>query len=595
MFSISKLIMYSMDEQEYVYTFKTGLNYFKGENSTGKTEFYNFIDYMFGSSEDIRSKPWFKDTLLKAKMIFEFNGISYSITRTNNPEQNYLNYSNEQVNNIIDSREYKEKLNSIFTKDVDMLKELRSFTEEELTYRTFTMFNFLGEKRQGAIQDFLDKSNDVRYSIKLVPILNYIFNNHLDKIFALQRELKQLSEEVIKLEALSARFDFVVKQVNRNLQKLDSHILYSGKNVEEVRQELNNIKEMRILFKNKKQKDMAELEVMYSNISEQIKVYENRISDFKQQQKSNENRQLLLNNLDGLLERNTDFEYLVLPLKSLISELDNTISFGKYLISDNTINELKKRRDKLKEEIKKSDSRFKCYTLEEKAKAIVLIEDYISTDIFSCIDEIKEKKNRMRRIRNELKILQNSDDTKTINALSNYITELYKSAKDISSVVIDDLKQQDFKIQYFKKGNILQPTIETTVTNDDDIKIKKRVIYNIGSMARHTLIQLCGYFGFLDLLLKEERYPIIPILVIDHISKPFDINNSKAIGKVISKAFDSIGDKNIQIFMFDNKDYKDLNLSPNYTENLVTAYKSGFNPFFYDKSKNSVVSDSNDF
>ena len=93
---------------------------------------------------------------------------------------------------IIDQREYREKLNSIFAKDMELLKNIREFTEEELTFRTFTMFNFLGEKRQGAIHDFFDKCSDIKYSVKLVPILNFIFNNNLEKIYWLQRELEQL-------------------------------------------------------------------------------------------------------------------------------------------------------------------------------------------------------------------------------------------------------------------------------------------------------------------------------------------------------------------------------------------------------------------
>ena len=56
--------------------------------------------------------------------------------------------------------------------------------------------------------------------------------------------------------------------------------------------------------------------------------------------------------------------------------------------------------------------------------------------------------------------------------------------------------------------------------------------YYTGSMARHTLMQLSGYLGFLKLLLEENKYPIIPFLVIDHISKPFDKDNSLAIGKI---------------------------------------------------------------
>ncbi|HAZ36590.1 MAG TPA: hypothetical protein DDW58_03365 [Clostridiaceae bacterium] len=99
-------------------------------------------------------------------------------------------------------------------------------------------------------------------------------------------------------------------------------------------------------------------------------------------------------------------------------------------------------------------------------------------------------------------------------------------------------------------------------------------------MARHTLIQLCGYFAFLNILLVDNKYPLIPILVIDHISKPFDEKNSKAIGKVISEAYESIGKENLQLFIFDDEEYEALGIQPDHFENLVTEGKTGFNPFF---------------
>lgn len=80
------------------------------------------------------------------------------------------------------------------------------------------MFNFLGEKRQGAIQDFLDKCNNVRYSVKLSPILNFIFNKNLEKIYELQKELEDMIADLKEVEINSARYDFILKQVNYNLQ-----------------------------------------------------------------------------------------------------------------------------------------------------------------------------------------------------------------------------------------------------------------------------------------------------------------------------------------------------------------------------------------
>ena len=69
---------------------------------------------------------------------------------------------------------------------------------------------------------------------------------------------------------------------------------------------------------------------MYSNISEQIKIYENSISDAKQFENDNSNRKMLLENLEQLLAENNVFAYLVEPLKQLVNELDNTISFSQY-------------------------------------------------------------------------------------------------------------------------------------------------------------------------------------------------------------------------------------------------------------------------
>ena len=110
--------------------------------------------------------------------------------------------------------------------------------------------------------------------------------------------------------------------------------------------------------------------------------------------------------------------------------------------------------------------------------------------------------------------------------------------------------------------------------------------YYIGSMARHTLIQLCGYLSFLELLIRENKYPLIPILVIDHISKPFDSCNRKAIGVILQHFYKIVKIDDLQIFMFDDETYEDLSIIPNHYEDLVNDNKSGFNPFFFEVKKN---------
>lgn len=587
MFKIIKLTMYSFDEKEYTYQFSLGLNYFKGKNSSGKTEFYNFLDFMFGSSEDIRKKPWYRDSLKKASMQIQVDNIIYTLTRSNDPSQNYISYADEIEMEAMDQREYKAKLNAIFTKNMALLRNIREFAETELSFRTFTMFNFLGEKRQGAICDFFDKCSDIKYSVKLAPILNFIFNNNLEKIYLLQRKLEELQEKLKELEIVSSRYDFICTQVNRNIQKLGSNIWYTGKNADVIRENIKEIKNMEETKRKNNDRNIVDLEVMYSNISEQIKIYENSIADAKQFENENSNRKKLLKELKDLVEEDSVFTYLVEPLEQLLSEMDSTIAFSQYTIKDRTIAELKRQRSELKKEIKRNDSRFQCYTMEEKAKSIALIEEYLSANIRDCSEDLKEIKKEIREIKEELRVLQNSDDIVKIRELSQFITMLYKSASGISSIVDDDIMQEGFKIQYLKKGNILQPMIQSKEKDENDIEKKKEVNYYIGSMARHTLIQLCGYLGFLKILLTEEKYPIIPILVIDHISKPFDTSNARAIGQVINKAYEKIGKESLQIFMFDDEEYTTLALQPEHSENLVTDKKSGFNPFYYLNSENN--------
>ena len=172
---------------------------------------------------------------------------------------------------------------------------------------------------------------------------------------------------------------------------------------------------------------------------------------------------------------------------------------------------------------------------------------------------------------------------KKINEMSQFVTTLYCAAKDISTVVSDDIHQDGFEIKYLKRGNILQPMVESVET--DDTVSNKKVNFYIGSMARHTLIQLCGYLSFMSLMLANGRYPLIPILVVDHISKPFDEKNSKAIGIVLNEAYKSIGKENMQTFIFDDEGSEKLNIIPDHEENLVTDTKTGFNPFYFPTNK----------
>lgn len=575
MFKIERLDLYNTDDKVNSYVFESGINYFIGKNNSGKTEFYKFIDYMFGSSIVIKNSSWYKGTLKKATMYFTYNGISYRVSRVLTTDKCYFSYSDEIEGEPINLSEYKDRLQAVFTVDKVALESLHKFTDERLTYRSFTLFNFLGEIRQGVLVDFFDKCSEVEYSTKISPILNFIFNKNVARIFWLKNEIIRLQDEIKQKEQVDGSNKHLIHKVNLNLIKLNIKDEFTGYNGNKLLSQLSDLANQIDSSKPLATKNISDLEVIYSNIDEQIKVYEKYKSDLQHQQHENKNRENMLDTFQSIIKDHPDFNYLVDPLISLTDEIKNSISFSQYFLKDDVLEKLKKQRQNVKNEIVKSQMQLTRFSLDEKKKAIAIAEDGIrsySTE-YSPVDLDKLKKE-LREYKKELKELQDSDDSKKINSIGSQITELYKSAYQTSDFVQEDFNKTNdaFHIRYIKNRNSLQ-----TMTIDEKNNAK---VYGTGSHARHTLIQLCGYLIFMKMLIEENKYPIIPVLVIDHISKPFSDQNVAAIGTVIHKAYEDIGVENLQMFMFDDENSNKLNLNPNHIENLVNDVRSGFNPFY---------------
>ncbi len=217
------------------------------------------------------------------------------------------------------------------------------------------------------------------------------------------------------------------------------------------------------------------------------------------------------------------------------------------------------------------NAKFKSYSLEDKAEAVALIRAYLKMDLKDSNGELSERKKELTQLKKHLQELQNHDDKDKIDNISQVITDLYYSAYNVSSFVAED-NEKGISIQYIKRGNILQ-TVDNADVNDGKITL------NRGSMARHTLIQLCGYAAFLLMLIKENKYPIIPFFVIDHISKPFSDENRKAIGEILNTFLKDVGEDNCQIFMFDDMRAEELGIHALKEELMANDKKTGFNPF----------------
>lgn len=584
MFKINKLTFISTENEEDGYQFTTGLNYFESGNNTGKTEFYKMLDYMFGDEQDLSINDCYKDCVSKILIEFEYNNLSYTLIRTLDLNINYIYETLDGFDSedILSHEEYRNRLNTIFTVNEKSLRDLRDFAEEDIGFRTFTMFNFLDENTQGKIQDFLSKCDQTAYSIKLNTILNFIFNKNLAEIKGKEDELRQLQRELDGLESSKGKSEFILNKINSNLKILAPNAIYNGSNILEIKTLISEIKSMNSKIDGNKGKDISELEVMYNSLSEQIKKYKNEMSDMANIKKYDQNRKKLLSLLRDLVKNQNELSYLVDPIESLLTDLDEGISFGNYILKDETVKKLEKQLEGIKVELQKNDSKFEIYSLSEKEKAIAVIEEYIDSNVkIVDEDEIEKIRKNISKLKREIHILQNTDDISAINNFSKYITDMYLSLVNESSFAKEDSELSGFSIKYLKRGNVLQPVrIETEKETEKQVERN----YYPGSMARHITIQLCGYAAFLNKLIKANKYPLIPIFVIDHISKPFDTENCKAVGIIIRSLLKDVGEENLQIFMFDSENAEKLGIDEKYSQKLVIDIgdekRSGFCPFF---------------
>ncbi|HAK1582728.1 TPA: hypothetical protein H1039_002930, partial [Listeria monocytogenes] len=356
-------------------------------------------------------------------------------------------------NNEIDFEEYKAKLMAVFSPNEKNLRELRAFIDEDITYRTFTLFNFLGETRQGVVNDFFDKSHEIKYALKLDSILNFIFNKNLEAINQLKIEFNSLTSDVNKIQAELESNNFIRKRINGLLLQLGVKKIFNGKNSSDIYMEIEKFEKMEEKPTNDKV-DLSSLEIYYNTLSEQINEYDKIIQDSKQIENDNRNRESLLRNLQELVRDKKDYQYLINPIISTLNELENSISFSRYVRQDEVVKKLKEQKNDVKDEIQRQSSKFKMYSFNEKTEKIVILKDLLGQKNNEIdLEDLEKKKRRIKDIRYELKKLQNSEDKEKLNKISNLMTTLYKSSKEISTISKTDFNNEGFHLEYIKKGN----------------------------------------------------------------------------------------------------------------------------------------------
>lgn len=442
MFKINSISIFDGEDNSYTYDFQEGVNYIRADNSKGKTVFYQFIDYILGGS--LKSNLEGAEKIVSTEMIFEYKGHTFKVCRVLGREENYFYLDNQETAKPIDSTEYKSKLNSIFSSNDEEQRKIKEFTGENITFRQFTMFNFLGENRQGQLQNFWDKASDIKYSVRLNPLMNYIFNPHLEEISKLLNVIKHSKQELAQLETETKQSDFFISEINKNLNILGIKVQFSGLNKDKILAELNTVKQSSQKIGATDDKSLADLLTQKNSLDEQIKIYRNNISVLKQDQRINKNRSQMLQSLKRLIDENEEYKYLVEPIEQVLHSIEGDLDFSNYIIKDKTVEALEKQSFELKRIINRKESGLRPFSLEDKVKAIVLLEEYLQQDFIVNNSKLEQLKTRIRELRKKLNELQNEDDKKKISNLSKNITDIYISSSSVSKFVLEDVERDNF-------------------------------------------------------------------------------------------------------------------------------------------------------
>lgn len=570
MFSIKYLELISCSGETSKYSFSSGINYIHGPNSSGKTEFYNFIDYMLGADKkNLSEAPWFKESLQTAKMQISFNGHILTLHRDLLGNKFGLVIDGTACK-VSDLEEYRKFLNSLFLESADEPASLSEYVGQELTYRTFTLFSFLSEITVGRINGFFSKLLEIKYRVKQRPLFDYLFSTDPDRIVFLQRKIAELNKQARELEARRAFNNHYLEVVNQELTKLGIVERFDGSNAAAI----SELVETAAISTNPDSSSslMANDVVEADQLRDDIKAQKQMIHELKGTKAQDDKRHRLLDRLSSLIADDNSRAELLEQTCNLLSEIEASIPRKDLDLQKELLEHKEIRLTHLEAKLTAANVVFNPLDFNEKSKAVLVVNEYLSQYLALCKpDDLDDVKKEISQLKRELFKLKHSDDVASINSISDVITDLYRSASQASSFVESDFKQLDFHIKFQKEGVGLQPTF----TEGDDC-----VDVFTGSRARHTLIQICGYFAFMYYLLPKRNVPFVPLLAFDHVSSPFDEKSRGAIGAIISKLYSLVDKDDVQLFLFETEESDALGIVPDKYISLVSDVQTGFNPFY---------------
>ena len=576
MFKLSSLKLWDYEGNSYVYDFSYGLNYIQGKNDTGKTAFFHFLDYMLGDdSQDIGHAKWFLGSLHSAELAMEFDGDRCVLFRELGGKEvrAIVNDVNQSIETLDD---YRNVINSFLCRSQSSIADFWKYADQEIGYRTFTLFNFLGENQLGRMNDFFGKLDNVKYRIKERTLFDYLFCNDVAKVLLLEGEVSELKNKIAALERKTSENNYIIKRISAELIALGIETAFTGDNLSEIRDIIEKFDVASFEAGSKREEELAAAVDNAVMLSNQISSLDEMINERSMIASQNRKREKLLLSLEKLIQDKPEYDELVEPMRVLLGRLRGSLSLSDIKMQKEVLEKKKCQLMAIKADLRFANACFNPLSADEKRIALLRLDDYIGRYDDEKIEErLAVEKDLLSKKKADLRQSRLDLNRGKIKGISSRITSLYRAAESCSPFVQTDFELDGFSIEYVKNGNLIQPVF----LGGDGF-----VDYYTGSKARHTLMQFCGYCAFMEMLEREKQCPVAPIVIVDHLSEPFDAENMQGIGAVVKNYYSNIDKKCVQMMLFDSESPEKLDVVPDKYIQLDAGEKTGFNPFFSNSS-----------
>ena len=547
MFKFESITINGINGKQRFISFDNAISYIYAPNTRGKSLLCKCIDFMLGADSRDKKENVFNLSGMRnvqsIEAVLTFAQGKLMLMRTVDEQGNIFSYYKTDADSeylLVNDELYKEKITAnLIDGDFNEIERFSEIHNWGMSHRTLGFFNFLDQNSMGNIKYIFSRANLEKHIWQYKDIILYIINHeYCERLVKLNLDLKkcesQLKHDNLKEERLSIHKQLLFDE----LKKIGINV----KDFEDAKNALIN-------FKNNydrpnlsiKEKDLNFLYIASHSLAEEIKIVDGLCVQSTKIAQRQKQISLLLNIFKEVIAGNDKYLEYTTSINSILSEIKekkNTFSAIDFV---KTKDSLLKEKQKIDQQINILENQLIKLSYIDVEKSITISGDLIA--LIENIGEIKntvELKKRIDNLKLQINELKHSFDCADQEIIGDEITSLYESLRDVCYFVDDDYKHDGFKIEFdARKVELYGSIIETIKLSNGKVN-KSKTQYNPGSMARQTTWQLLGYLTLMNYSLNHVKgLPLLPMLVLDNISMPYDIeksaNNYKWVYKLVKE------------------------------------------------------------